>query len=252
VLKKTTKHFASKQFSIFYFLAKNGNRYIKAIAYNTSGNSSFSTITVNVQNLAATILSGAVISRSAVRLNWNAVAGATGYKIWRNGFVLAVGNLLEYVIGGLPNGTHNFKVSAYSKSKQSNYSNLVPLTLTTSGSSLVVNPPSKPTGFGTEDAGETTIGLVWIPSTNDINVLGYEIRMATDAAFTKNVEDIPISNSKQDSFTVIDLLPATTYYFKIRARDNANWSDYSLAANDTATTAMSALLSNEPHSSENY
>ncbi|HXG84095.1 MAG TPA: fibronectin type III domain-containing protein, partial [Pyrinomonadaceae bacterium] len=63
------------------------------------------------QNFAA-----AALSSSLVRLTWSASTdniATSGYKVWRDGFVIDAGNTLEFYIGSLPAGTHTFKVLAY-------------------------------------------------------------------------------------------------------------------------------------------
>lgn len=73
-------------------------------------------------------------SESAVTLNWTASAKGTypvlGYLIWRDGFLLDVGNVTTYPIGSLPAGTNNFKVIAYDVDNNfSPYSPVVSVTL---------------------------------------------------------------------------------------------------------------------------
>jgi chitodextrinase len=65
--------------------------------------------------IAPTGLTGKAINSTSVQLNWNAVAGADGYAIWRSGVSQPVGfaNTTSGQVGGLTPGTsYSFQVSA--------------------------------------------------------------------------------------------------------------------------------------------
>ena len=87
----------------------------------------------NQQTMNTPYLTGAIINETAISLSWNAIEGAAGYKIRRDGFVLDAGNQTSYAIGSLPPGqTFTFDVAAYdADGVESAYSNRVVITPST-------------------------------------------------------------------------------------------------------------------------
>lgn len=93
---------------------------------------------------------------TAVRVSWAASTPGdsplAGYYLWRDSFVLDVGNVTAKVIGSLADGTHNFKVAAYDASGNSSaYSATAAITLTT----VVADTPPAPTNPVTDDTADT-------------------------------------------------------------------------------------------------
>jgi hypothetical protein len=95
--------------------------------------------------------------------------------------------------------------------------------------------PTTPTSLGTTVIDDTEIDLSWTPSTDvGSGIATYILRRATDSGFTTGVTDIDVGNVS--SYNDTGLTAATTYYYKIKAVDNAgNSSAYSSAVNDTTT-----------------
>ena len=63
-------------------------------------------------------------------------------------------------------------------------------------------------------AGSKQMTVKWTPSKN---FTGYEIRYATDAAFTKNVKTVKIADAKTSQTVIKNLKKGTTYYVQIRS-----------------------------------
>lgn len=84
-------------------------------------------------------LSGSLVSPGIAKLNWNAMPGAVGYKLRRDGTVSDRGNITSDYISNLTNGTTYFDVASYDASgKVSEFSNVVPITVT--GVAAPTNP----------------------------------------------------------------------------------------------------------------
>ena len=63
-------------------------------------------------------------------------------------------------------------------------------------------------------AGSKQMTVKWTPSKN---FTGYEIRYATDAAFTKNVKTVKITDAKTSQTVIKNLTKGTTYYVQVRS-----------------------------------
>jgi hypothetical protein len=89
---------------------------------------------------------GFLDSPNAVWLSWNPVAGAAGYKVWRDGYAIDVGNVLTYPIGSLPAGSNKFWATAYGAAadSESPASNQITfqITLTPSTGAINTSPPN--------------------------------------------------------------------------------------------------------------
>jgi len=88
--------------------ASSHNYYVKAI--NTSGESSVSnTINLTLLSAAPTALNATNITETSFTANWNAVTGATGYKLYidGSGTPITLGLVSNYSATGLTKGTHH-------------------------------------------------------------------------------------------------------------------------------------------------
>ena len=86
-------------------------------------------------------LKGVLVSPGIAKLSWNAVPGAVGYKIRRDGQTTDVGNKTEEYISNLTNGTSYFDVASYDTTgKTSEFSNVVPLSITGAANPVSASP----------------------------------------------------------------------------------------------------------------
>lgn len=184
----------------------NGSHTLRAAA-SAGGSIAYSQITaVNFQNLGVPVLTGAKIGSSSVKLDWTAVAGATGYKLWRDGYVTAVGNVLSYALGSLPTGINNFKVLASANSVESAYSNQVSINLP------AYTSPSAPTNFTVTQNSPSLVTMSWTASTpGTFPVAGYLLWRDGYIVDVGNVTAYPVGS-----------LPPGTYNFKVQAYDSDN------------------------------
>lgn len=103
--------------------------------------------------------------------------------------------------------------------------------------------PTAPTGLNALEIWDTGAYLSWTPSSDDVGIAGYHIERCTGGGCTTWAE---IATTTHNSYSANDLIPWTTYRFRVRAADAAgNFSNYSTTnfktADYTAPTAPSPL-----------
>lgn len=115
-----------------------------------------------------------------------------------------------------------------------------------------VTPPQSVSDLGASQVGDQSVVLQWTAPGDD-GMTGvasvYDLRWSTSpidgsnfsSATPVSVEPVPASGGTVQSYVVLGLAPATTYYFAIKARDDAgNWSGISnvFAPTTTATDQL--------------
>ena len=206
--------------------AKDGvTYYYKVTAINDSGESAFSN-TVSGQNKAVTPKPSAPvvkIGNSATSgkpmLTWNAVSGATSYKVYRatsqNGTYSLLGTVTatSYINTGAKDGvTYYYKVKAVNSAGESPYSNIV------SGQSKAVTPkPAAPVVKIGHSASSGKPMLTW----NAVDgAASYKVYRAT----AKNGAYSVINTTKALTYTNTGAALGTTYYYKVEALNAAGKS----------------------------
>ena len=206
--------------------AKDGVTYYYMVtAVNDSGESAFSN-TVSGQNKAVTPKPSAPvvkIGNSATSgkpmLTWNAVSGATSYKVYRatsqNGTYSLLGTVTatSYINTGAKDGvTYYYKVKAVNSAGESAYSNTV------SGQSKSVTPkPSAPVVKIGHSATSGKPMLTW----NAVDgAASYKVYRAT----AKNGAYSVINTTKALTYTNTGAALGTTYYYKVEALNAAGKS----------------------------
>jgi hypothetical protein len=173
-------------------------------------------------NLAAT-----VVSSSRIDLTWtDNSTNETAFELKRatdSAFtqnVVWIGGIqgTSYSNTGLTaSTTYYYKVRAKGTSQDSAYSSAV--SATTLSDSLP-NPPGNLTAAAISSS---RVDLSW--TDNSTNETGFELKRATDSAFTQNV--VWIGGISGTAYSNVGLSPSTTYYYKVRAEGMAGKSAYS-------------------------
>jgi len=206
--------------------AKDGvTYYYKVTAVNDSGESAYSNI-VSGQNKAVTpkpaapvVKIGHSASSGKPMLTWNAVSGATSYKVYRATSQNGTYSLLDtvtttsYINTGAKDGvTYYYKVKAVNSAGESAYSNTV------SGQSKSVTPkPSAPVVKIGHSATSGKPMLTW----NAVDgAASYKVYRAT----AKNGAYSVINTTKALTYTNTGAALGTTYYYKVEALDAAGKS----------------------------
>ena len=199
--------------------AKDGVTYYYMVtAVNDSGESAFSN-TVSGQNKAVTSKPAAPvvkIGNSATSgkpmLTWNAVSGATSYKVYRatsqNGTYSLLGSVTvtSYTNTGAKDGvTYYYKVKAINSAGESAYSNTV------SGQSKTVTP--KPAAPVVKIGHSATSGKPMLTWNAVDGAASYKVYRAT----AKNGAYSVINTTKALTYTNVGAALGTTYYYKVEA-----------------------------------
>jgi chitodextrinase len=178
-------------------------------------------------------LTATAASANQIDLNWTASAdnvAVTGYSIERcqgatcSDFAqLATTTATTYADAGLTGGTtYRYRVRASdSVPNYSAYSSVA--SATTTATNLDTEPPTVPSGF-TVTAGPNQLLLAWTAATDNVGVFAYSIERCSGAGCTSS----EIASVSATSYTDTAVALATSYSYRVRARDEAgNYSGYS-------------------------
>ncbi|HZT33777.1 MAG TPA: fibronectin type III domain-containing protein [Bryobacteraceae bacterium] len=156
-------------------------------------------------------------STSQVGLTWTASTdniGVAGYRIYKNGTLVATTAFTYYQDLGLPsNMTNTYGVAAYDAA--GNASPVVTVTVTTL-SPPDTTPPSYPVGLTGVAVAWNQINLTWVASTDNVGVAGYQIFRGSSATSLA-----PLGGSTTPGYTDTLVAPSTTYYYAVAAYDAA-------------------------------
>ncbi|WP_124101229.1 CAP domain-containing protein [Ruminococcus sp. Marseille-P6503] len=158
-----------------------------------------------------TLKSSYSCTTDAIRINWNKVSGASGYRIYRyNGknwvkiATIKNGGATTYRDGGLSSGTlYRYKVKAYKKVNGANYwgSASKEFLASTKAKAVKITSTSK-----TADA----VRLNWTKQTGN----GYQVYQLKGGAWTKIAT---VRSMNTTTYRIGGLNPSTKYQFKVRA-----------------------------------
>ena len=206
--------------------AKAGTTYYYRVkACNDAGLSSYSNVvsgkvkSVTPKPAAPVVKIGHSSTSGKPMLTWNAVSGATSYKVYRatsqNGTYSLLGTVTttSYINTGAKDGvTYYYKVKAVNSAGESAYSNTV------SGQSKSVTPkPSAPVVKIGHSATSGKPMLTW----NAVDgAASYKVYRAT----AKNGAYSVINTTKALTYTNVGAALGTTYYYKVEALNAAGKS----------------------------
>ena len=220
--------------------AKEGTTYYyKVKAANGAGESAYSNVVsgkvvVTPKPAAPVVKIGHSAASGKPQLTWNAVSGATSYKVYRatsqNGTYSLLGTVTatSYTNTGAKAGTtYYYKVKAVNSAGESAYSNVV------SGKSKAVTPkPSAPVVKIGHSATSGKPMLTW----NAVDgAASYKVYRAT----AKNGAYTVINTTKALTYTNTGAALGTTYYYKVEA---LNASGKSMGFSDVVEGKVAPVL----------
>jgi chitodextrinase len=181
-------------------------------------------------------LAATPVSSSQINLSWTASTdnvGVSGYKVYRNGSLVATVTAASYADTGLTASTaYSYKVSAFDGAGNVSAQSAV-VSATTKASSSDTLAPTVPTGLKATVTSSTQINLTWTASTDNVGVSGYSVYRGTSL----------IANVTTAGYTDTGLAPATAYSYKVLAFDSAkNLSAQSAAVSATTKAPSSDTL----------
>ena len=177
---------------------------------------------------------------SSISLRWDASSdnvAVTGYGLYRDGSAAASAASTSATFSGLACGrSYTLSVDAYDatgnrSSRASVVSSTAPCPDTT--------PPSTPAGLAQTASTESTIGLGWNASTDNVGVAGYGVYLGT----------VRIATTSSPGYTFVSLSCGTTYTVGVDAYDAAGGR--SARASLVVTTRSCAVDTEAPSVPQN-
>ena len=224
-------------------------------AFDAVGNTSAQSVSASAATMAASDttapsvpagLTATPVSSSQINLSWTASTdnvGVSGYKVYRNGSLIATATTTSYSDTGLPaSTTYTYTIAAYDAA--GNVSALSASASATTKAASDTTAPSVPAGLTATTVSTSQINLSWTASTDNVGVAGYRIyRSGTLIATTQST-----------SYSNMGLPASTTYTYTVAAYDAAgNVSALSASAaattlagttTNTTTTATTVIVDN--------
>jgi chitodextrinase len=176
------------------------------------------------------------ITSTSVNLSWAASTdnvGVTGYEVYKNGSLLTTVTTSSASVTGLTaSTTYTFKVRA--KDAANNYSAYTSDLSVTTSATVDTQAPTVPGSLSSPSKTANSVNLSWSASTDNASVTGYEV-------YKNNTLHSTVTTT---SASITGLTAATTYTFKVRAKDAAN--NYSTYTSDLAVTTSSSADTQAP------
>jgi hypothetical protein len=205
---------------------------IRVRAKDAAGNSIYSTTTQMTLPSTPTLNPVTAVTETSLTVNWNTVSGASGYDVdvstdagfgagVTTHFALAPGTITSQAFAGpLAAGTtYNIRVRAKNAGGNSAYATTTQITL-----------PSAPT-LSTYTSITTTSFIVnWSAVTG---ATGYEVDVSTDPTFGSGVINFVVAGGGTINQAVGNLVAGTLYNVRVRAKNGAGNSAYTLSSQIT-------------------
>ena len=179
----------------------------------------------------------------SVTVKWTASSdnvGVTAYDIYHDGQLCSSvgGSTLTGTCTNLnPNVTYGFYVNA--RDAAGNVSQPSGTLSVTTPPSSDKTPPTVPTGVHTTSVTNTSIGLAWTASTDNVAVAGYRVYNVTGGSRSQ----IGSSDAKTTAAQLDGLTPSTAYHLQVTAFDaNGNESAGSTPVLNVTTAAGSGCV----------
>ena len=240
-------------------LACNTTYYYRLRAYNSCGNISSNSSTINTTTTtcscptqaAPTTNSASNQSQTGFRANWSTASGATGYRLdvsTNNTFStfvsgynnLDVGNVTSSDVTGLAcNTTYYYRVRAYNNCGNISGNSSIITASTTSCSCPTQNTP---TANAANNQSQTGFRANWSSASG---ATGYRLDVSTNntfSTFISGYNNLDVGNTT--SRDVTGLTCNTTYYYRIRAYNNCGNN----SGNSSSISATTATCTSTPSS----
>lgn len=180
------------------------------------------------------------VSQTQINLAWNPVVGASGYRVYQGGTLVAsVASVTSDARTGLASGT----LYSYTLATVDQHGHEGPQGSVFSATTFAaadVTPPTTPAISVTTNSGtQQTIALTVASTDSGTGVLNYQLQRATNSGFTVGLLTSTLTPS-EFPHAVTGLTSGTLYFYRCRASDGAgNLSAYgtTVSASTSDTTA---------------
>lgn len=169
------------------------------------------------------------LGEAKVQLDWKAVSGATGYKVYRSinnldFSLIATVSTINYTDTNLtPNTNYYYYVKASNNDGESAPSATVSLTTL----NVDTQAPTVPGSVSAVALDQRSIKVTWTASTDNSQVVAYHVYTSLYSN-----KDFKSYSTTATSFVDSDLVPGTTYYYYVKALDlYGNYSNQSATVN---------------------
>jgi chitodextrinase len=215
---------------------------LEVAAYDAAGNSSARTALTSATSACsgggdstAPSLPGALsatgTTTTSISVSWGASTdnvGVSGYGLYRNNASTGSTPSTSATFGGLVCGSsYSLAVDAYDAAGNRSAKRSLTAATAACPPSSDTQAPSVPQGMAFTTVAQTTVGLTWLASTDNVGVAGY--RLLRDGA---SVATVPTPG-----YTFVGLTCGTTYTFTLQAYDAAGNSSNGAEATGSTTTA---------------
>jgi chitodextrinase len=157
------------------------------------------------------------ISQNSLNLSWSMSTdniGVVGYRIYRNGSMIATATGLSHTVSGLTAATnYTFAIQAIDAAQ--NLSVQSPNISVTTLAAPDVTAPSVPSGLASNTISTNSFNLTWNASSDNVGVLSYKISEAS-SKFAEIIVTHPTLNR-----SITGLSASTAYSVRIKACDAA-------------------------------
>jgi chitodextrinase len=218
-------------------LTPNGSHTLTAVARDAAGNKSTSTVvTVTVSNgvldtikpTKPTGLAAVAASPTQVNLSWNASTdnvGVTGYRVFRNGVLLATVAAINYQdVTVIANTGYTYTVLA--QDAAGNLSDLSDAVTVTTPPLVIDKPnptdtqaPTAPQTLKSKQMSGQELAVTWAPSRDNVGVKGYYIFRNNAHIGTLDCAAAPCSNPVQ--YKDASISPPAVYAYTVSSYDAA-------------------------------
>ena len=187
-----------------------------------------------------------------IAVNWQPISNASSYELQESSefnfsrytpYILNGSNYSSYTIPNKINGTYYFRIKARSNCGDSGWSNIATHVVK---ANIAPHTPSSPLPNDGSTAASRTPTLTWQGGDSD-GVAEYAVEFGENPNDLYYIQGFGATNSINGSLQIpFSLTPSTTYYWRIKSRDDRNkittgptWRF--TTASDSADLAMSAI-----------
>ena len=169
---------------------------------------------------------------TSISVSWGAASdnvGVGGYGLYRNGASTGSTPSLGATFSGLACGSsYSLAVDAYDAAGNRSAKRSLTAATAACPPSLDTQAPSVPQGMAFTTVTETTVGLTWLPSTDNVGVAGYRLLR----------NGVSVATAPAPGYTFGGLTCETAYTFTLEAYDaTGNSSNGAEASGSTSTSA---------------